>query len=236
MTEENQKEQPEVAKEETVQQPLEDNNTSQPSNDQQINWKKFREAREQERKQREEAERRAAQKEAEAKALKEAMEALLNKPSPRYESEDEYEDEDKIIQKKIDEALRKREEKEKQERLLRDQQELPKRLKENFNDFDKICTEENLDYLEYHYPEIAAAYKYMPDGVEKWGSIYKAIKKFIPNTSNLHEKSRIEKNLSKPQAMSSSGVTQVGDTAPIKIDEKRKAENWARMQKVMRGA
>lgn len=211
-----------------------DNISANLSDEQQINWKKFREAREQERKQREEAERRAAQKDAEAAALKAAMDALLTKPSPQYEFQDE-EDEDSRIQKKVEEALRKRAEKESEERSIREKQELPKRLKENFSDFERVCTPENLDYLEFNYPELATAFNHMPDGVEKWGSVYKAIKRFIPNLDQKSDRAKIEKNLSRPQAMASAGVTQVGDTAPIKLDEKRRAENWARMQKVMKG-
>ena len=35
--------------------------------------------------------------------------------------------------------------------------------------------------------------------------------------------------------MSAPGISQTTDSAPIKMDEKRRAENWARMQKRMKG-
>ena len=48
-----------------------------------INWRKFREQRELDRKAKEEAIRKAAEKDAEAQALKAAMESLLNKNQPQ---------------------------------------------------------------------------------------------------------------------------------------------------------
>lgn len=215
-------------------QPIDQNITQDKHEQQEINWKKFREAREQERKQREEAERRAAQKEAEARALKEAMDALLNKPS---QSNDQYDEDDEEIriQKKIDAALAAKEKQYEEERKKREKAEMPFKLKQVCPDFERVCSAENVDYLEFHHPEIASAFNYMPDSVEKWSAIYKAIKKFVPNTSTDANRVKIEKNLYKPQAMAISGVAQTGDVAPMYVDEKRKADNWARMQRVMKG-
>ena len=234
MTEENI--QPEVVqKVEQPQSQTQDNSTLEKNEEQQINWRKFREAREKERKSHEEALKHAAQKEAEAKALKDAMDALLNKPEQKTH-QDQYEDDEELrIQKKIDAAISARERQYEVERQKREQAELPKTLKKNYSDFDNVCTEENLDYLEFHYPEVASAFKYMPEGVEKWGSIYKAVKKFVPNTGPNGDKQRIERNLSKPQSASTGGAAQVGDTAPIMLDDKRRADNWARMQRVIKG-
>jgi len=205
----------------------------------QINWKKFREAREAERKQKEAAERRAIEKEQEAAALKAAMEAILNKPTqpPRQEQSyyDEEQTEEQRIEKKILEALAVREKKAEEERREREHRELPQRLVANYTDFNEVCSAENLDYLEYHYPEVAEAFKHAPDGYEKWTSVYKAVKRFVPNTNSRKDQMRAEKNFSKPQSMAVPGVTQVGDTAPIKMDDKRRADNWARMQRVMKG-
>ena len=215
----------------------ENNNTPEKNEEQQVNWKKFRETREIERKAHDEALKRATQKEAEAKALKDAMEALLSKPDQRQQHQESYEEdeEEARIQKKIDAAIAARERQYEAERQQREKEDLPHALKRNYSDFDKVCTEENLDYLEFHYPEVASAFKYMPEGVEKWGSIYKAVKKFVPNSSAGGDKQRVERNLSKPQSASAGGATQVGDTAPIMLDDKRRADNWARMQKVIKG-
>lgn len=211
----------------------------------QINWKKFREAREVERKQREAAEKRAAEKEAEAAALKAAMEALVAKGNNNYQqptnnyqtnSNDSVEiSDEERIQQRIDAAFAAREEKEMKQRAQREQSELPQRLTANFADFNQVCNSDNLDYLEYHYPEVAAAFKHAPEGYDKWSNIYKAVKRFVPNTNSTKDSNKADKNFAKPQAMSIAGKTQVGDTAPQKMDDKRRQDNWSRMQRVMKG-
>lgn len=203
-----------------------------------INWKKFRETREMERKQKEEALKIAAQKEAEAQALKQAMDALLNKnqapSSPSHYEEDETEDQ--RIEKKVQAALLKKEQQFIQERQQREQQELPQRLNSTYKDFDQVCNTENLDYLEYHYPELATPFKHMPDSFDKWASLYQAVKRLVPNTNGKKDQAKAEKNFAKPQSMAVGGATQTGDTPPIRLEEKRRADNWARMQRVMKGA
>jgi uncharacterized membrane protein YqiK len=206
-------------------------------NPQEENWKKFREAREQERKQREAAERRAQEKDAEAQALKAALEAVVNKPTQQgnYATYDEEETEDQKIQKKVDAALAARDQQLQAERVRAEQQALPERLVQNYSDFNQVCTTDNLDYLEYHYPEVARAFKYAPDNFDKWSDVYKAIKRFVPNVNSKKDEKKAEKNFQKPQSMAVPGTTQVGDTAPINLDDKRRADNWARMQRVMKG-
>ncbi len=204
----------------------------------QINWKKFREAREIERKQKEAAEKRANEKEQEAQALKAAMDALLNKPSNNHQttaSQEEDLSEDERIQKKVDEAIAVRDKKQQEENLRKEQAAFPHRLTQTFNDFNQVCSSENLDYLEYHYPEVANAFSKMPDGFDKWANVYKAVKRFVPNPDSKKEQAKAEKNFNKPQAMSIAGKTQVGDTAPHTLDDKRRQDNWARMQRVMKG-
>ena len=204
----------------------------------QINWRKFREAREIERKQKIEAEKRAAEKEAEAQALKAALEAIVNKPSPSNSHQiNEYseETEEERIKRLVSKSIEEQRKKDQIEKEQKEHAEFPQRLVATFSDFDKVCTSDNLDYLEYHYPEVADAFKSMPDGYDKWSKVYKAVKRFVPNIDSKKEQVKAEKNFNKPQAMSSPGKTQVGDTAPQNLDDKRKADNWARMQKVMRG-
>ena len=210
--------------------------------EQQINWRKFREQREIERKQKEAAEKRAQEKEAEAQALKAAMDALLNKSPPRqpdnhYDNQnDQYEvSDDEKIQRKVEEAIAKKEAEYERVRREREVKEYPQRLLSDFRDFNEVCSTENLDYLEFHHPEIAAAFKYTPDGYDKWANIYKLTKKLIPNAGNVKETKKAETNFKKPQSMAVPGSTPTGDTAPIYLDDKRRADNWARMQKVMKG-
>lgn len=214
-----------------------ENNSISPENE--INWKKHREQRAAERKAREEAEVRARKSAEEAAALKAAMEALVNKKNNYIndisDDTDREETEDERIQKKIDNALA--QERKKQEHLQREReiQETPYRLKQMYNDFDEVCSQENIDRFEFDHPEIAAAFEAMPDGINKWSNVYKAIKKFIPNPKSNIDQKKAEKNFVKPQSMSVGGSTQTGDQAPQMLDSKKRADNWNRMQRVMKG-
>lgn len=214
--------------------PIENTETQQ-----QINWKNFRETRELERKQKAEAEKRASEKEAEANALKAAMEALLNKPVPQsnnYQINDQSEEtEEQRISRLVAQSMDAERKKDQIARQQREQVEFPQRLQKDLGDFDKVCTSDNLDYLEYHYPEVADAFKDLPDGYDKWSKVYKAVKRFVPNTQSHKEQAKAEKNFMKPQSMAIPGKTQTGDSAPQNLDDTRRAANWARMQKVMRG-
>jgi len=195
----------------------------------QINWKKFREEREQQRKAQLDAEAKAIKAQQEAAALKQAMEALVNKPDPQQYQHEET-DEDRL-QKIIDRKIAEQRKKDDEERYQREQKE----LNQAYRDFDKVCSTENLDYLEYHYPEVAKAFQHMPDNFDKWSSVYNAVKRFIPNTKPQADEKRIEKNLAKPQAMATGSGQQTGDTAPYILDEAKKKANQLRMQRVMKG-
>lgn len=223
-----------------VKEPVQVQNTAtienqQVENPQERNWKAFREQRDLERKQKEAAEKMALQKAQEAEALRAAMDALLNKPTHQPQSSDEELSEDDKINRKVELALAAKEKQYEEQRRQREQQEFPQKLTQTFPDFERICTTENLDYLEYHYPEVASAFKFAPDGFDKWASVYKAVKRFVPNPESLKEQSKAEKNLSKPQSMAAPGVTSTGDTPPHQIDDRKRADNWKRMQRVMKG-
>jgi hypothetical protein len=201
------------------------------------NFKAFREGRKKDRLEREAAEKRAFEKESEARALKEAMEALLNKPaeSPRNHYQDE-ETEDQRIEKKVQVAMTKREAESERVRQEQEQREYPQRLQQVYSDFNQAINSDNLDYLEYHYPEVAGPLQKLPDGFEKWSYIYKAVKKFVPNINHKKDQTRAEKNYNMPKSMSTQGITQPGEgIAPHRLDEAKKAANWERMQKQLKG-
>lgn len=201
-----------------------------------INWRKFREAREKERKEKIEIEKRAAEKEKEVAALKAAMEAIMNRPSNNHQMNDDIEEtDDQRIKRLVSESIEERMRQDQIERERREQQEFPARLERDFKDFNHVCTTENLDYLEYHYPEVADVFKELPDGYNKWAKVYNAVKKFVPNLDAKKDQAKAEKNLLRPQSMSAAGKTATGDSAPMYLDDKRKADNWARMQRAMRG-
>lgn len=207
-----------------------------------INWKKFKEARAKENEERIAAQKRAQEKEAEAAALKAALEALTNKPqqqfnnpyhTPSYETPEETEDQ--RINRLVDEAVSRRQKDYEKQRQEKEVQELPQRLAQTYPDFNNICSQDNLEYLEFHHPEIAKAFQYMPEGMEKWSSIYTAVKKFIPNHNIKKEQSKIENNMNKPQSISGTGLSNPGIQQPIRLDEARKNANWERMQRTLKG-
>lgn len=206
-----------------------------------INWKKWKESRAQERKQAEEISKRAAEKEAEANALKAALEAALNKPSygnnqtqdNTYNTE---ETEEQRIQRLVDAQIAKREQEYEKQRREREQLELPEKLKSVHRDFDQVCCPTNYDYLEYHHPELAKSLGRQQDSFEKWNDIYNAIKRYVPNIDSQREQLKASANFNKPQSLSSAGVTQGGNAMPsARLDEQRKSANWARMQKTLKG-
>ena len=202
----------------------------------QINWKRFRQERERERKEKLDADRRAAEKEAEAAALKAAMESLLSKPQPQqYAQEEQEETEDQRIDKKVQAALKAERERNESERREREVQELPRKIKSEHPDFDHVCSQENVDYLAFHHPELYKRFKNAPESFETYSDLYKAMKRYVPNADSRKEQAKIDRNLSKPQSMSQPGATQTGDFAPHKLDDQRRQDNWARMQRTMKG-
>lgn len=206
---------------------------------QEANWKKFRDEREKERAAKAEAEKlvqqereRSRQKEEENAALKAALEQIVNKTSQDPPPE---EDQEKIIEKKIAAALSKQQRDQEEARKKREIAEMPERLNQTYQDFNRVVTNENVDYLAFHYPEVWAAYKNSPESYETWSGLYKALKRFIPNLDGKQEAARIQKNLNKPQSMSQPGMSASGDITPnIKLEDKYKS-NWARMQKTLKG-
>lgn len=211
------------------------------------NWRAFREARKKDRAEKEAAERRASEKEAEVAALKAAMEAAFSKSAPAPQAYQQYygqpheeeETEDQRIEKKVNALLASREEKYRQEMEHRERSEYPSRLAREFPDFGQVCSQENLDYLDYHFPELSRPLQRLPDGYDKWSDIYRAVKKFIPNVNESRkDASKADSNALKPRSISSTAITQPGQGGGPETwqqSEQRRTENWARMQRIMKG-
>lgn len=210
------------------------------------NWRAFREARKRDRAEKEAAERRAIEKEQEIAALKAAMEAAFSKGSPSPQAYQQYygineapeESEDQRIERKVVELLSKKQQQLEKERQEREHQEYPTRLNKDLPDFRQVCSQENLDYLDYHYPEVSRPLQRLSDGYDKWSDIYHAVRKFVPNHSTAKKESiRADINNNKPKSISSPEMTQSGQ--PVKESwqqiEQRRADNWARMQRTLKG-
>ena len=231
--------------------PDQNNDSSkEPENQEDPNWRAFREARKRDRAEKEAAERRAAEKEQEIAALKAAMDAAFTKgsaPSPQAYQQyyginqgfDQVEEtEEQRIERKVNELLSKKEQQFKQEQEEYERREYPNRIKKDFPDFGLVCSQENLDYLDYHYPEVSRPLQRLAEGYDKWADTYQAVKKFIPNHSTARKESiRADINSNKPRSMSSSGPSPTGEKGRETWQEveARRAENYARMQRTMRG-
>ncbi len=211
------------------------------------NWKAFREARKKDRAEREEAIRRASEKEQEVAALKAAMEAAFSaKSSPSPQAYQQYygmneqpeESEEQRIERKVNELLSKKEEQYRREQTEYEQREYPNRLKKDFPDFGQVCSQENLDYLDFHYPELSRPLQRLPEGYDKWHDTYYAVKKFLPNHSTAKKEAiRADMNSNKPRSISSSGPSPTGESGRQSWQEveARRAENYSRMQRIMKG-
>jgi hypothetical protein len=207
------------------------------------NWKAFREARKKDRIEKEEAQRKAMEKQAEIDALKAAMEAAFAKnqvPQPHsdgFAGNGEEETEDERIEKKVKAEIERRENERRQQQRQREEAEYPQRLRRDFPDFDQVIGSHNLDYLEYHYPEVVNPLKRLSDGYEKWSDVYKAIKKFVPNNSmEQKDLKKSEQNLAKPKSMSTTSITPSGQPEQgSRLSDERKSANWERMQKMLKG-
>ncbi len=216
-----------------------ENTEAQPENP---NWKAYREQMKKTREEKRLAEKRAEEKEAEAAALRAAMEAAFSKQQTQntqayYQNDYQDETEEQRIEKKVNAALAAREAAIEMERREKEQREYPQRLNQTYPDFEKIVTDENFDYLEYHYPEIVRPLKRLGEGFETWSDVYHAIKKFVPNAMTAKkEAQRAEINQNKPKSMSSSTMTPSGENiSSSRLTAERRAANWERMQKSLKG-
>ena len=210
------------------------------------NWRAFREARKKDRAEKEAAQKRAAEKEAEATALKAALEAAFAKGSGAPQQQQYYADqgqyqaeetEDERIDKKVEAKIAQREAAAERARIEREQQEYPQRLSKTYPDFHQAISQDNLDYLDYHYPEVSRPLQRLHDGFDKWSDIYQAIKKFVPNnTTAKKDAAKAENNFNKPRSISSTGITQPGEAVgAARLTEEKRAANWERMQKILKG-
>ena len=201
-------------------------------------WDAFKSARAAERQQAEINAKEKGKAQAEAAALKAALDAVLNKPQPQqYEQQEQREEsEDERIEKRVAEALQRQQKIYEDQRKEKERTEYPDKLAKDFKDFSEVCSTENLDYMDYHYPEISGAFSYMPEGYVKWASVYKAVKRLIPNPTSSKDSKKAEHNMMKPQSMSAAGPTNTNSGAPaFKLDAERKAANWQRMEKIRMG-
>lgn len=262
MTDEQKQEQPTAEEQETLASQQEETKENpeaeiadkepEKQDSEQINWRKFREQREKERVEREKAEQRARQKEEETEALRQVLETMMTSKESSLTQKEQQDiisdliDDDiptgkdikgfitKQVPDLINSIIEQREAKREEERRKKEVDEMPVKLRTAHRDFDNIVSQENLDYLDYHHPEIAKALSYMPNSFEKWSSVYSAVRKLVPNTGERDLK-RMEQNAIKPQhaaAVASPPPNERGYGRSLTEQEKK--ENYERLRKLAR--
>jgi hypothetical protein len=203
-----------------------------------IDWRKFRENRQKEREAAALDHQGRIKAEQEAAALKAALEAVVNKPNNNQyvQPGNSYEEEtdDQKIDRRVAEALAKREIELEKKRQQEENVNFPNKLRSTFKDFDQVCSAENLDYLEYHHPELASELGSKPQGFEKWAKTYNAVKRYIPNIDAKKDMQRMDKNMQKPGSISSPSLSQSGKSAILsqKEIEIRRTERWKEMERM----
>lgn len=222
--------------------------------DKEINWRKFREGREKDRLQREEEAKRRREAEALAKekeqqnlALQEAIKQYTSQTTDTKAQQKKFIDSldpddipngeevssyvNHTVNRLVEEAINKRQ----NEYLQSEDKNKLLNIDKEIKDFKSVCTDENFDYLTYHYPAIAAALDSQPDTYQKWKGVYETVKKLVPNNNKAVQDKILNKNIDKPRSLSTPGVSQTADEAPIYLDSARRQDIWKRMQRKMKG-
>lgn len=212
-----------------------DEGLSKPKEDQERNWKAFREKQEQlqqelqkERQKREEYEQILYQKLTQGKETKETESDELSSLS-----DDDWvnkKQSQKLAQKLAQEEVKKALE---QERLRQSEEMLPTRLKTQFQDFDAVVTEDNVKQLRTLEPEVALALSQIGDKYAQAVAAYKYIKMFVPKAQEQTEfKERVQKNAQKPGSLSSVGGSSLSQASNFEkgLTPELKNQLWAEMR------
>lgn len=229
--------------------------TQEAESTEQINWKKFRAEKEALRKAKEQEALKAQELANQNAALQQALDAVLTKQQPQQQAthhmpvlpKDQFVTGEEIqsyldgtldpkLESKIDQLLDRKERQRQAEAAEREKRELPNRVKTVHSDWESVVSQDNCDYLEYHHPELSASISAMPESVEKYSTIYKAIKRYVPNAGNSQDMRKLEANALKPRSASASGVAQTVPAPSLVIDNDRKKANYERMMRQIKGS
>lgn len=230
---------PIVTQDEAKEQPTEsETNLVTDSNEEpeKINWKIFREQYKKEKKAREELEQFVLNNlntNTVQQKTQPQPEEKYDLPSDWLTGDDIRTWEEKVLEKKLEEKLEAKLRAKEEERARKD---LPNRIRSSMQDFDQVCNDTNVTYLEQKHPEVAEALAAIPDEYKRWRAIYDYIKRVVPNNQAQADKAKAVSNQSKPQSASASvpqGTLQNG--APHQMTRQRRAELWAEMQRASRG-
>jgi len=205
------------------------------------NWKAFLEKRKEEQRMLADEQKRSRELEAENfrrqkdfDDLKRAFEAVVQKKE-EYSPYDNEEPQEKIIEKKVEEIISKRDKERMQVEESRRQREESVIMQKEMPDFTDVCSTDNLAYLEYYYPEMATPLAMMKPGLEKNKLVYQAVKKHVKMDNK--SKDRIDQNINKPKSVHSaiSNERASDENHAAYPTEERRSKVWAEMQRLMSG-
>lgn len=188
----------------------EDTNSKPKDSEQDRNWRAMRERVEQLQR---EAEKERSKREEYEQLIYQQLSQQQKQPEPQEVDEfadmsaDDwmtYEQSKRLSQKLAEKTARDAVEKAlAEDRAKRAEQDLPVKLRTQFQDFDAIVTEDNVKQLKELEPEVALALSQIGDKYAQAVAAYKYIKKFVPDGSKSSEyKERVEKNAQKPGTLS----------------------------------
>ena len=125
-----------------------------------------------------------------------------------------------------------------EDRRKRAEEELPTRLKMQFNDFDAVVTDENVKQLRKLEPEVAQALAHIGDKYAQAVAAYKYIKMLIPSqTVGADYKQRVEQNNAKPGSLSNqSSALSKAQAFERGLTPELKRQLYDEMMKVSKGS
>jgi hypothetical protein len=171
-------------------------------------------------------------------ALQQQQQAKQPEPTP----EPEYEDDDYIEGKQFKSEINYLKRELNQFKQQQQSTSIEQQLRSKYSDFDKVMTYENISKLRELRPEIASSLHQSADLYNKAAATYTILKEMGIHQENTYdpEKERVANNFNKPQMASSlkkteSALTHASEFSGSRLNEDRKKEIWAQMQRNLRG-
>lgn len=241
--EEEVKEQPQAEEQSqaTEEQAAQDSKQAQSENDERANWQRIRAEKktweEEKRRLQQEADyyRLMAEKKAETPAQKEAVQQMSDADILSQMDDDDWATAKAVkstasaLQREIEALKKEREEEKKRNAEEKRQRELA-RIKAERADIAQVCSDENLAWLEYKYPEEAAAIASCGDDAKKLTLAYSFLKKMMPNPQAEKDRVKVEANASKPKPMQGMPNPVPDSNAPHMLSREQKDQIWKRAQ------
>jgi len=213
--------------------PHEPAQTEQPEDETEKNWRAVREKRKEDERLRKEQ----AKKIEEQQEMLKAMEALLNKqnaPQPQTSDELKIHPQEWVTGEQLEKIIEKDRKEREEMRKQEEQRQMQQRIRSSFPDMDDVLSQDNLAYLEYHEPEIAAGIAQIQDPYLQVANAYKTVKRLVPQMTD-QDRKKMERtqnapsSLSDPKVSGNTGNTAQGNYRSNRMTPQRKRELYEEM-------